>query len=65
MGARAEMARLVLQMLKDGHSVPTHDALQLRNWAVRPKMLRSHWKEIGRRILSWEENSKAKTPEQG
>jgi hypothetical protein len=34
MSLRAELARLVLQMLKDGQHVPAHDALQLRNWSI-------------------------------
>ena len=34
---RAELAWLILQMLKEGHSVPMQDALQLRNWAVCPE----------------------------
>jgi hypothetical protein len=37
MSARTELARLVLQAIKDGHSVSTGDAMQLRSWAVIPK----------------------------
>jgi len=32
--ARSELARIILQMLKDGQPVAAQDALQLRNWAV-------------------------------
>src|ERR1035438_8233584 len=35
--AKAELARRVLETLAQGHPVSTHDALQLRNWAVRPE----------------------------
>jgi hypothetical protein len=34
MSARAELAGLVLQRLKEGQSVPSHDAFQLRSWAL-------------------------------
>ena len=37
MSLRAELARRVLQALKDGQSVSVDDALQLRNWAVTPE----------------------------
>jgi hypothetical protein len=54
--ARAELARLVLQMMKDGQPVPIHDTLQLRNWAVCPEDAVLPLEEIARRILSQEEN---------
>ena len=54
--ARAELARLVLQMIKDGQPVPTHDALQLRNWAVHAEDAVLSLEEVARRILSHEEN---------
>jgi hypothetical protein len=34
--ARAKLAQRVLRLLEDGQSVPTDDALRLRNWAVSP-----------------------------
>src|ERR1039457_4984117 len=34
MFAQTELARAVLRMLMAGHAVPTHHAIQLRNWAV-------------------------------
>jgi len=34
MSAQTELARAVLQMLMAGHAVPTHHAIQVRNWAV-------------------------------
>ena len=43
-------------MLKEGQTVPTPDALQLRNWAVRSEDALLPLEEIARRILSWEEN---------
>jgi hypothetical protein len=33
MSAKLKLARSVLTMQKKGLTVPTHDALQLRNWA--------------------------------
>ena len=55
MSARAELACLVLQMLKDGQPVPTHDALQLRNWAIVPEDALLPLAEIALRILRQEE----------
>jgi hypothetical protein len=49
---RAELAQPVLQMLNDIHSVPTLDAVQLRNWAVHPDAAVLPLDEIARRILS-------------
>jgi hypothetical protein len=37
MSARAELARLVVQLLKEGRSVPSNDAFQLRSWALTPE----------------------------
>jgi hypothetical protein len=45
--------------------VSAYDAIQLRNWAIRPEDATLPLEEIARRILSWEENSNAKTAEQG
>jgi hypothetical protein len=56
--ARAELARLVLQMIKDGQPVPTHNAVQLRNWAVLPEDAVLPLEEIASRILAHEQNSK-------
>jgi len=56
MSARAELARLVLQMLKEGQPVPAHDALQLRNWAIDPEDALLPLAEIAIRILRQEEN---------
>jgi len=53
---RAELARRVLQMLKEGHSVPTQDAVQLRNWAIHPDDAVLPLDEIAHRILSQEGN---------
>jgi hypothetical protein len=61
MSARAELARLVLQMLQDGHPVPTDYACQLRNWAVSPEEAMLALEEIARSIVNGEENSKANT----
>ena len=57
MSVRAELARLVLRMLKAGQSVPTKDALQLRNWAVHPCDTVLPLDEIARRILSEERDA--------
>jgi len=57
MSARAELARLVLQMLKEGGSVPPHYAFQLRSWALTPEDAVLSLEEIARRILTEEENA--------
>ena len=51
MSARAELARRVLKNLAQGGLVPTNDALQLRNWAVRPEDSVLTLDEIAHRIL--------------
>jgi hypothetical protein len=61
MSARAALARLVLQMVKEGHPVPTAFAMQLRNWAVRSEDAMLSLEVIANRILSWEESPNAKT----
>jgi hypothetical protein len=61
--AKAELARRVLEMLVHGYPVPTHDALQLRNWAVRPTDSMLPLEEIAHRILN-QENPNAKAAEQ-
>jgi hypothetical protein len=54
MSARAKLARLVLQMLASGDTVPAHDALQLRNWAETPEDAMLTLEEIALHILSQE-----------
>lgn len=51
MFAQRELARAVLQMLIAGHAVPTHRAIQLRNWAVCSEDSVLPLEEIARRIL--------------
>jgi hypothetical protein len=55
MSASTELARLVLQLLKDGQSVSADDALQLRNWAVMPEDAMLPLEQIAQRILREEE----------
>jgi hypothetical protein len=52
MSAQTELARAVLQMLMAGDAVPTHHAIQLRNWAVCSGDSVLSLEEIARRILS-------------
>jgi hypothetical protein len=54
MSPRAELARLVLQMLMEGRSVPAHDALLLRSWALTPEDALLPLAEIACGILSQE-----------
>jgi hypothetical protein len=65
MSARRELARRVLQWVKEGQSVPTYDAIQVRNSALHPEDMTLSLEEIASRILSQEENSNSKTAEQG
>ena len=58
--ARAELARHVLEMLARGQPVPTDDAIQLRNWAIRPEDAVLSLEEIAHRILNQEESPNAK-----
>ena len=51
MSAQTELARAVLQMLMAGHAVPTHHAIQLRNWAVSSEDSVLPLEEIAWRIL--------------
>ena len=51
MSAQTELARAVLRMLMAGHAVPTHHAIQLRNWAVSSEDSVLPLEEIARRIL--------------
>jgi hypothetical protein len=61
---RADLARQVLILLAHGQSVPTGDALQLRNWAVLPQDAMLSLKEIALNILDHPENQHAKAAEQ-
>jgi hypothetical protein len=60
MSPRVELARRVLAALVLGDYVPTIDAFQLRNWALRPEDSVLPLAEIAIRILEHEEGS---TPE--
>lgn len=51
MFAQTELARAVLHMLMAGHAVPTHYAIQLRNWAVCSEDSVLPLEEIIQRIL--------------
>ncbi len=52
-------ARRVLETLAQGHSVPTKDALQLRNWALTAEDAMLSLEEIACRVLNPKENVKA------
>jgi len=54
--ARATLAQRVLRILEQGQSVPSADALQLRNWAVNHDDVLLPLDELARRILSQEED---------
>jgi len=56
---RAKLARRILEELAGGNSVSFYDAIQLRNWAVRPEDSMLSLVEIARRILNQEENRNA------
>jgi hypothetical protein len=62
--ARAELARYILEMLAHGYAVPTHDAIQLRNWAVSPDDAVRSLEEIAHRILNQEGSPNAEAAEQ-
>jgi hypothetical protein len=53
--ARAELARRVLNILAKGDRVSFHDAVQLRNWAIRPEESILSLAEIAHRILEQED----------
>ena len=63
--ARAELARSVLDTLAKGDPVSFHDAMQLRNWAVRPEDAMLSLADIARGILDREENRNADAAENG
>ena len=52
--ARAELARRVLEALARGDSVSFTDAIQLRNWAVRPEDAVLPLSEIALGVLAQE-----------
>ena len=63
--ARIQLARRVLETLAQGDSVSFDDAIQLRNWTVRPEDGLLPLAEIARAILDREENRDAKAAESG
>jgi hypothetical protein len=63
--ARARLAQRILEMLAQGYAVPFNDAIQLRNWAVRPEDALLPLAEIARGILDQEGNPNAKVAESG
>jgi hypothetical protein len=63
--ARTQLARHVLETLAHGDSVSFNDAIQLRNWAVRPEDSLLPLAEIARAILDREENRNAEAAESG
>jgi hypothetical protein len=60
---RAKLARRILEDLAKGNSVSFHDAIQLRNWAVRPEDALLTLAEIAEGILDQEENRNADAAE--
>jgi hypothetical protein len=52
--ARAELARRVVDILAKGDCVPFRDAIQLRNWAIRPEDAMLSLEEIAHGILKQE-----------
>jgi hypothetical protein len=57
---RAELARLVLEILKQGFPVPAREAIQLRNWAAQPDDSILSLEDIATRILDQEEKQNEK-----
>jgi hypothetical protein len=62
---RAQLARRILDAIAHGDSVPLEDAIQLRNWADRPKDSLRPLAEIARAILGREENQTSDAAEGG
>jgi hypothetical protein len=58
--ARIQLATRVLETLAQGDSVSLNDAMQLRNWADRPKDSLRPLAEIARAILDRLEHSNVK-----
>ena len=63
MSPRVELARRVLAALAQGYPVPTLDAFQLRNWALRPEDSVLPLGEIAIRILENEEATRPEEPD--
>jgi hypothetical protein len=63
--ARIQLAKRVLETLAQGDTVSFDDAIQLRNWAVRPEDSLLSLAEIARAILDREENRDAKAAKGG
>lgn len=61
MSPRVELARRVLEAIAKGHHIPTLDAFQLRNWALRPEDCMLPLAEIAIRILEDDEGSTSET----
>jgi hypothetical protein len=59
---RAAFARQVLEMLAHGQPVSPNDAIQLRNWAIRPEDAMLSLEEIAHRILNQEESEAEQPP---
>jgi hypothetical protein len=60
MSPRVELARRVLETLVRGERVSTSDALQLRNWALRPEDSMLTLQEIAIRILNDEKGQQSR-----
>ena len=60
MSPRVELARRVLETLVRGDRVSTSDALQLRNWALRPEDSMLTLQEIAIRILNDEKGQQSR-----
>jgi hypothetical protein len=58
MSAKTELARRVLEALAEGHTVPSQDALQLRNWSVAAEDAMLPLDQIARRILQAENDKR-------
>jgi hypothetical protein len=61
---RTALALRILEMLANGHVIPFYDAVQLRNWAVRPQDAILSLKEIADGILRQEGNPNARAATQ-
>lgn len=61
---REELARQVLENIAHCQRVPERDALQLRNWALKPDDAMLSLQEIAYRILKHEDHSRARSAKQ-
>jgi CheY-like chemotaxis protein len=59
--ARAQLARRILEALARGETVSTDDAIQLRNWAARPKDITLPLEQIAHHIVVQQVSGEAKT----